>query len=156
VRLSSGRSFRTWILVVACVRRIDIHSNTRHLCRSKEHETSFFFRGAARLKCPRFPGYARDLSVRDARYKLKKKKTNVLCFALRPLDEAKEFNSQNPNSSTSVYRNIFFLAFFFGFLASRIHLLGRGDEKKQNKERRKRICRFIYDPERWITRLVDR
>ena len=86
-----------------------------------------------------------------------KKKTNVLCFALRPLDEAKEFNSQNPNSSTSVYRNIFFLAFFFfGFLASRIHLLGRGDEKKQNKERRKRICRFIYDPERWITRLVDR
>ena len=49
-----------------------------------------------------------------------------------------------------------FWPFFFGFLASRIHLLGRGDEKKQNKERRKRICRFIYDPERWITRLVDR
>ncbi len=147
VRLSSGRSFRTWILVVACVRRIDIHSNTRHLCRSKEHETSFFFRGAARLKCPRFPGYARDLSVRDARYKFKKKKTNVLCFALRPLDEAKEFNSQNPNSSTSVYRNIFFLAFFFfGFLASRIHLLGRGDEKKTKQREKKTNMSFYIRP----------
>jgi hypothetical protein len=74
-------------------------------------------------------------------------------LALRPLDEVGRIqnhnNTLNPNSSTSVYRNIFFLAFF---LRPRIHLLGRVGEK----ERRKRICRFIYDPERWITRLVDR
>jgi alkyl hydroperoxide reductase subunit AhpC len=75
------------------------------------------------------------LSVRDARYKLKKKKTNVLCFALRPLDEAKEFNSQNPNSSTSVYRNIFFLAFFFlDFSPLAFTCLGAG--MKRNKTKR--------------------
>jgi len=157
VRLSSGRSFRTWILVVACVRRIDIHSNTRHLCRSKEHETSFFFRGAARLKCPRFPGYARDLSVRDARYKLKKKKR---MFYASPF--ALSMKPKNSIHKTQILVRVFigtfsFWPFFFlDFSPLAFTCLGAGMKRKQNKERRKRICRFIYDPERWITRLVDR
>ncbi len=115
MRLSSGRSFRTWILVVACVRRIDIHSNTRHLCRSKEHETSFFFRGAARLKCPRFPGYARDLSVRDARYKLKKKKR---MFYASPF--ALSMKPKNSIHKTQILVRVFIGTFsFWQYLLSR-------------------------------------
>jgi hypothetical protein len=147
VRLSSGRSFRTWILVVACVRRIDIHSNTRHLCRSKEHETSFFFRGAARLKCPRFPGYARDLSVRDARYKLKKKKR---MFYASPF--ALSMKPKNSIHKTQILVRVFIGTFsfwpffFFGFLASRIHLLGRGDEKKTKQREKKTNMSFYIRP----------
>jgi hypothetical protein len=148
VRLSSGRSFRTWILVVACVRRIDIHSNTQHLCRSKEHETSFFFRGAARLKCPRFPGYARDLSVRDARYKFKKKKR---MFYASPF--ALSMKPKNSIHKTQILVRVFIgtfsfwpFFFFFGFLASRIHLLGRGDEKKTKQREKKTNMSFYIRP----------